>query len=76
MLTFTGISDVCISKWDVMVIRAHHWIWETMYALEAFAIHSDWLADLTFSGATFLYAERIVTDLTAVIKEGLHFGLF
>ena len=42
-----------------------------MYALEVLTIDSDWLADLTFTGATFLYAKRIVADLTALIKEGL-----
>ena len=26
---------MCISKWDIVVIRAHHWIWEEMYSLEA-----------------------------------------
>ena len=74
-LIFTGVSAIHISKWDVMVIRAHHWIWEKMDALEAFTIHLDRLADLAFTGATFLYAEIIVTHLTAVIKEGLQLWL-
>ena len=74
-LIFTGVSAIHISKWDIMVIRAHHWIWEKMDALEALTIHSDRLADLAFTGAAFLYAERIVTDLTAVIKEGLQLWL-
>ena len=75
VLIFSGVSAIHISKWGIMVIRAHHWIWEKMDALEALTIHSDGLTDLAFNGATFLYAKRIVTDLTAVIKEGLQLWL-
>ena len=49
--------------------RMEHNDYQKIYALEALIIHSDWLANLTFTVATFLKAERVVTDLTAVIKD-------
>ena len=41
---------------------------ENLYALEALIIHSDWLANLTFTVATFHYAERVVTVLTEIVE--------
>ena len=74
MFIFTGISAMSISKWDIVVIRAHHWIWEEMYALEAPTIPFNWLEVFTFTGATFLYTKM---DFTAVIKEkACKFGFF
>ena len=53
-LIFIGVSAIYISKCDVMVIRTHHWVWEKMDVLEALTIYLDRLADLAFTGGTFL----------------------